>query len=286
MKNNSLKHLAVLNLATVIITSAALLGKYMSLYPPFVIWSRSFIAAITLGLIFTIKNGVSFRFPFKDIKLVFSGVLLCAHWVLFFYSIHFSSVAVAAVSVFTFPIFTAMLEPFLLKSKMQVRHIGIGFMLLTGVYVISPQISLGNDIFLGLLCGLGSAFTYALRNIFSKSLIERYNGWQIMFYQVLITAVLLSPFMTHHSKEVVVDNILPLIALGIIPTVIGHGLFVMSLKYFTTSKASILMGLQPVYTILLGIILLGEFPNLKIYIGGSIIMGSVFLEILKGRDLK
>jgi drug/metabolite transporter (DMT)-like permease len=286
LKNNSLKHLAVLNLATVIITSAALLGKYMSLYPPFVIWSRSFIAAVTLGLIFSIKNGISFRLPFKDIKLVISGVLLCVHWVLFFYSIHFSTVAVAAVSVFTYPIFTAMLEPFILKSKMQTRHIVIGFMLLVGIYIISPQISLEDDIFLGLLCGLGSAFAYALRNILSKSLIERYDGWQIMFYQVLITALLLSPFMTYHSREVVIDNIIPLIALGVIPTVIGHGLVVKSLKYFTTSKASILMGMQPVYTILLGVILLGESPSLKIYLGGSIIMGAVFFELIKGRDLK
>ena len=281
MSSNKLSHIVLLNIGTIVITSAALLGKYMSLYPPFVIWSRASIAALVLAFFIGIKNPNKLLPRFNDIELMISGTLLCIHWVLFFFSVNLSTVAIAAISVFTYPIFTALLEPIIRGTALMRRHIVLGFVLLFGLYLVSPNLSFEDDMFLGALCGLGSALAYALRNISSKNLLGRYNSWHIMYYQVLITSVLLIPFSTHHEVETIRDNIIPILALGIFPTVIGHGLLVKSFKYFTTSRVSILMGVQPIYTILLGILLLGETISSRVIMGGVLILLTVYYELIQ-----
>jgi drug/metabolite transporter (DMT)-like permease len=256
----------------------------MSLYPPFVIWSRAFIAAILLAIFIGLKQPKLLILPFKDKQMLLSGVLLCIHWVLFFFSVNLSTVAIAAISVFTYPIFTALLEPFIRGTVLMKRHILLGIVLLLGLYLVSPNLSCEDDMFIGALCGLGSALAYALRNIVSKNLLGVYNSWHIMYYQVLITAILLIPFSTYHDILTVKSNLFPLISLGIFPTVIGHGVLVKSFKYFTTSRVSILMGIQPIYTIVLGVLLLDETVSIRVVFGGVLILLTVYYELIQTKS--
>ncbi len=255
----------------------------MSLYPAFITFARCLIASLILFIILTIKGKKIPRFPYKDKYVLLSGVLMCVHWVSFFYSIKYSSVAIAAISIFTFPIFTALLEPILLKKNLDPIHLIIALALMMGIYIISPEMSLENDVFLGVLFGLLSATAYAVRNIYSKNLRLKYNSISIMFYQVVIVAILLIPFANHHEVAVVKSNIWPLIGLGILPTIIGHGLLVESFKYFSATKASILTSFQPLFAISLGMIFLHEYPSIQVWIGGSIITVAVIYEILRKR---
>lgn len=289
MKTESAKHnanigLVIINIASLFIATAGIFAKHMSLYPPFITFARCLIASIILFCIISIRQRQLIRFPFRNRTVLLSGVLMTVHWVSFFYSIAYSSVAIAAISVFTFPIFTAILEPILLKKKLDPIHIFIALVLLVGIYIISPEISLSNDVFLGVLFGLLSAAAYAVRNIYSKDLGKEYDSVSIMFFQVTIVAVLLLPFSGHHDLNTIYTNLLPLIGLGILPTIIGHGLLVESFKYFSATKASILTSFQPIIAIVMGMVFLNEYPTPNVWLGGAIITIVVVYEILRPRS--
>ena len=85
----------------------------------------------------------------------------------------------------------------------------------------------------------------------------------------------------HHEAEVVQEHALSLVALGILPTIIGPGLLVESFKYFSVSKASILTSFQVLVAIVLAMVFLHEFPKSNVWIGGAIITAAVLYEIMR-----
>ena len=275
----NLRNVVLLNLAVLIIATSAVLARYMSMDPRFMTWARCVIGSMTLALYFTISDFKKMRLATKNKSIGITGVLLGVHWVLFFYSIQLAGVAVAAISVFTYPIFMALLEPWLRGTKLIKRHLIMSAIILVGMYFISPQFSLESSTFIGVLCGMSSALAYAIRNIISKDLLEEYNSQQLMFFQLVIVSLLLLPFCRLESISTIQANIFPLLLLGILPTVIGHALLVHCFRYFTSSQAGVLTGAQPIYSIVLAILFLGEYPTEETVIGGTIIIAAILSEM-------
>jgi drug/metabolite transporter (DMT)-like permease len=58
-------------------------------------------------------------------------------------------------------------------------------------------------------------------------------------------------------------------------------LFIYSFRNFTISAASIISGVQPVYGILIGMIVLNEYPALSTVFGGILILGTVVIESIR-----
>ena len=72
--------------------------------------------------------------------------------------------------------------------------------------------------------------------------------------------------------------ILALLFLALFTTVIGHSLFLHSLKYFTVTTASLMSSINPLYGILIAYIFLNEIPHWGVYIGGALIIFAVLFE--------
>ncbi len=245
------------------------------------VWARCFIAFLVFFAYFILVHKKTYWKSLFQIDVLISGVFLGIHWITFFYSIYYSTVAIAAISIFTFPLFTAILEPIFTKATFDRIHALFGFLVLLGIYIITDDFSIRDASFVGVAFGLISALAYAIRNIYSKVLTSIYSGSQQMYFQVTIVAILLLPLAPSESLHTISDRFLPLLALGIVPTVIGHALLVESFKYFSAAKAAILTSFQPLFSIFLAAFFLGEIPSFKIYIGGTIIIGVVIVEILR-----
>lgn len=203
---------------------------------------------------------------------------MAVHWVTYFYSLQLSNVAIALLSLFTYPVITAFLEPLLLKSKFQKNHLLLGILILGGVYFLTPEMDLDNNYFIAVILGLISALFYALRNILMKNEIEKYHGSVLMFYQIAVVCILLIPSLFFSDFEEVKQQWFPLVILAVLTTCIGHTLFLKSLKSFSVTTVSIMSSIQPVYGILLGILFLSEIPDLGTLVGGILIVGAVLME--------
>lgn len=285
MKNQHTSHLFQLILAALFISTSGALGKYIDMPTPVVIWWRSFLGGVFLYLFCRYKK---FNLKINSRKDAFSifltAVFMGAHWICYFYALKLSNVAIGMLSLFAYPIFTALLEPFFIKIKFDPMYILLGAMVLFGIYILAPEISLESAHAKGILFGLLSALFYALRNILSKKLVHIYNGTRVMLYQVIILTVLLSPALFYDMEVSSIATQLPyLLMLGLLTTAIGHTMLVSSLKYFTVSTASIINSVQPIFGIIIAFIFLNEIPTFNTYIGGSLILATVIIESVRSR---
>lgn len=281
MKNEQVKYLLIINLAMLCISTAGPLGRYISLPAALIVWYRAFFALLFLGgYCYWKKYRLSFDLSKYGPVVLASGVLMATHWITYFYALKWSNVATAMLALFTYPIITTLLEPLFLKTKLQSAHLFLSAFILVGIYFLAPSFDFRNTETQGLLLGLLSALSYAIRNLILKRHIADFNGSVLLFYQVVISVILLLPvFIFFENDWQLVQSQLPfLVFLGLVTTAIGHTLFLNSFKHFSISTASIISSMQPIFGIVLAIIFLQEFPNWRSILGGLIILSSVIIE--------
>ncbi|WP_116769214.1 DMT family transporter [Maribacter litoralis] len=283
MKSNHIQHLLEINLAMLFIATSGALGRYVQLPVPVAIGARAVLAFIALFLYCKWK-GFSLKIERKDTLVIFlSGVLMGVHWVAYFYALKLSNVAIGMLSIFTYPVITALLEPILLKTKFQLVHLLLAFLVLAGMYFLSPSLDFENSYTIAIGFGVFSALAYALRNILMKRKVSKYNGSMLMTYQTAIVGVLLFPFLFSVTSNTLVGQWEVLVALAVLTTAIGHTLFLMTFKHFNITTVSILSSVQPVYGILLGAIFLSEIPKGTTILGGILILSSVVIESVRSK---
>ncbi|WP_298524280.1 DMT family transporter [uncultured Christiangramia sp.] len=280
-KSTNISNILMLNLAVLLISTSGALGRYITLDPIITIFYRCVLAAVIFYM-YCQWQRISLKIATKKdvLKVISGGLLMGAHWVTYFYSLKYSSVAIALLSLFTYPVITAFLEPLLFKTRFNKIYVALGFLVLFGVYFLSPDFDLENNSFIAVLFGIASAVFYSLRNLLMKKEIERYNGSTLMFYQILVVALVLSPAFFYSEVDKVLEQWKPLLTLALLTTCIGHTLFLKSFKNFSITAASIMSSIQPVYGIALGAIFLNEIPSAKTMIGGSLIISAVIIESL------
>jgi drug/metabolite transporter (DMT)-like permease len=280
-KKPHISHLLEINLAMLFISTSGALGRYIQLSVPVTIASRAILAFIIL-LLYCRFKGISFKVEKNDLPMVIlSGFLMGLHWVTYFYALQMSNVAIGMLSLFTYPVWTAFLEPVLLKTKFQKIHILLAALVLCGIYFLIPDFNLDNSYTLAIGMGVFSALVYALRNLLMKPKIAKYDGSLLMTYQVAIIGFLLLPALFLADFNEILSQWEALVTLALLTTAIGHTLFLLSFKHFTVTTASILSSVQPVYGIIIGMIFLHEFPSWSTVFGGSLILTAVIIESIR-----
>lgn len=261
------------------ISTSGVLGRYIELDPKLIIALRGVFAALFLG-IFMLWCKTSWKIARHDWKaILIGGVFLGLHWVLYFYALQLSNVAIGMLSIFTYPVITSLLEPFVLKTKFQTIHIFLAVLVLFGLYLLAPELDFESDYTLAILLGVISALCYSIRNLIMKTKVSKYPGTTLMWYQIAIISVLLTPVLFMDVSWDMVYQQLPWLALlGLLTTTIGHTLFLMSFKNFSITTASLMSSAQPIYGIILGVIFLSEIPSINTLIGGALILVSVVVE--------
>ncbi len=278
-KKYTLGPILEINLAMLFISTSGVLGRYIQLPPELTIALRGVLAALFLGA-FILWRKTSWHIASKDrMAILIGGIFLGAHWVLYFYALQLSNVAIGMLSIFTYPVITSLLEPVFLKTKLQVIHILLAILVLFGLYLLAPEFSLESDYTIAIILGVISALCYALRNLIMKTKVQKYEGTVLMWYQIVIVSALLIPVLFMNVDWFSVKEQLPYLALlGLLTTTIGHTLFLSSFKHFSVTTASLMSSAQPIYGIILGILFLEEIPSLRTVIGGVLILISVFVE--------
>ncbi|WP_298899523.1 EamA family transporter [uncultured Psychroserpens sp.] len=287
MKNTHVKHVLWLTVATVFISTSGALGKFIDMPIPVIVWWRSALAAGFLFLFCKYKK-INLKIHSKKDRLTFfvSALFLGAHWITYFYALKLSNVAIGMLSLFTFPIITAILEPFFSKVKFDPIHLVLGGLVLIGIYFLAPDFDLESSQLKGVLFGLLSAVCYAIRTLMLKQHITTYNGSMLMFYQVLILAAVLIPSLFILGTSAIETQFPYVILLALLTTAIGHTMFINSLNYFKVSTASIIASTQPIFGIIIAFFFLNEIPTWNTYLGGALIISTVVIESMRSKRKK
>jgi drug/metabolite transporter (DMT)-like permease len=284
LKNSHYKQFLLLNTATLFISTSGALGKFIEMPTPVIIWWRSSLALIFLFVFCKLKKidlKINSR---KDLwTFILSALFMGGHWITYFYALKFSNVAIGMLSLYTFPVMTALLEPFFIKVKLDPIHIFLGFLVLIGIYILAPEMNLESSHVQGILLGLLSALCYSLRILILKQHVVNYNGTMLMMYQLLILSFVLAPFLYVMDTSGIQTQFPYVIILALVTTAIGHSMFVHSLKYFTSSTATIMTSALPVYGIIIAYFFLSEIPNKNVFFGGLLILSTVIIEGIRSQ---
>ena len=284
MENAHLKNISGLLLATLFISTSGVLGRYIAMPTEVIIWFRAAIAMVLLYLYCKYKKIDLTIKSSKDYKPFFiSGLLMAVHWVTYFYALKLSNVALGVLSLYTFPIIIALLEPLFLKVKFDPMYILLGLLVLIGLFILTPEFNIDSTQVKGILFGVFSAFCYAVRILILKQHVAKYNGTMLMFYQTVIITILLLPTLFFMDISGLESQFPYLLLLAFLTTAIGHSLMLHSLKFFSASTASIISSLQPVFAIILAFFFLQEIPTTRTFWGGSLILLTVVIESVRSK---
>lgn len=284
MDKSYIKQLSGLILASFFISTSGVLGKYIAMPTAVIIWFRS-ILAMTFLFIFCRHKKINLTIKSaKDYKtFIIGGVLMAAHWITYFYALKLSNVAIGILTLYTFPIIIALIEPLFFKIKFNPLYILLGFMVLFGLFILTPEFDLESSQLKGVLFGVFSAFCYAIRILIMKKHVANYNGTMLMFYQTVIITILLLPVLFFMDLSGLESQLPYLLLLALITTAIGHSLMLHSLNYFSAATASIISSLQPIFGIGLAYLFLEEIPTMHTFWGGSLILATVLIESLRSK---
>lgn len=111
--------------------------------------------------------------------------------------------------------------------------------------------------------------------------MRKLSGLQASFWQYLAAAIFLLPFSGDKLFTVSAIDWFWIFCIGFLCTSVAYTLFISSLDTINARTASMIISLEPVYSIALAWLLFGETPTLKMLIGGSIILLAVAWSNLK-----
>lgn len=215
-------------------------------------------------------------------RVALLGVILGAHWLLFFATIKLSSVAVAVLTTYTAPLLLAAVAPLVLPERRSrvvlVALVPAG----AGLALIALAGEEGTHARpLAIAAGLGAAVTYAGAVITAKQLTVRLQVPTIQFWVYVVAAALTAPFLLLGGEVVPRGSeIAYVLLLGVVFTALGGLCFVWLLRKVTTQAISTLGYLEPVSAALLAWAILGQEVGWAVLVGGVLIIGAGLLVIL------
>ena len=171
------------------------------------------------------------------------------------------------------------------STKFNLRDVIIALIVFGGLILIVPSFDFGNKVFTGVLWGLISGLSFAVLTIWNRQLVQNTSALQIGLLQNLWATIALLPFV--QSFTTINSTQLGLIIfLGIFCTALAHWCFISALRSIRSQTASVTSTLEPVYGIVLAIIILNEVPTMRECLGGLIILTTVGYATWKEKPMK
>jgi drug/metabolite transporter (DMT)-like permease len=264
-------------LAAFLFSAVGLIGKVTELTPGAISFGRSVAAALCIGVAARVVR-LNLRLPPGQWGLtLLAGLAQAANWGLFFAAIQTGGMSVAVIALFTYPILTALVEPLVTRQRMSPAELVGGALVLCGVFFVTPEADLSNQVTLGVALGVLSAFALTLRNLVGRGLAAEMGSLKLNFWMCAACIPVFLPFRLHAGGAPTPSELWQVAALGILFTVAPQYIFFDSLKKVTAATASLVVSAQPVLSILLAALLFAERIDARTWIGGACIVAAVII---------
>jgi len=274
--------LLTLHLGAFLMGATGLFSKIIELPAWDITGYRTWIAAVVLfAWVYWRERSIGLKAPRDYGRMLVLGILLAMHWVTFFYSMQVANIAVGMISLYAYPVVTVFLEPWIKRTKLDWRDVVSGFLVLIGIYCLVPEFDIDNNMTQGVIWGVISALTFAVRNLLLSHWFSDQTAARSMTYQVLIVALLMTPILFLSSHQPSTHDWWLLLCLGIVFTAFTHTLLGYALRYLKAKTVGLVACLQPVYAVIYEIAVLHTYPDWSTIIGGSIIMAAAIYESVR-----
>ncbi|CAI0849579.1 TPA: DMT family transporter [Serratia fonticola] len=271
--------------------------------PTFVLafWRAALVALVLLPLLLLFKPQWAYLRREQVPFYAGYGLLLALFNSLWTLSVALNGASVATILTYCSVGFTVFLGWMMYNERLSLRELLVIVVSLGGCFLVSNGDSMGNSRFdlLGLMVGMLSGIGYTLYTLGGRIASERrYPVWNTILYVFGFSAVYqwlfntlltLFPLAAFHGmagdlwflsqgvQGIQWSGWLLLLTLAAGPTLLGFGLYNISLKTLPLAVANLILSLELVFTAVIAYFLLGENMNQLQLLGSALVMGGVLM---------
>ncbi|MDJ0645161.1 MAG: DMT family transporter [Flavobacteriaceae bacterium] len=284
MHEGKLKHNLHLHLLVFIAGFTAILGELITIDAFPLVWFRMTMAGILIFLyirIVRLKITISLK---KLLQFLGAGVIIALHWITFFASIKEANVSIALAMFSTGAFFAALIEPVFYKRRIIGYEVLFGILVIFGVYlIIDSEIKY----LTGIILGISSAFFSALFAVINGRFVEKDDATIISFYEFIGGVAFITLYIALFGEGFTKDffllkntDWLYLFILASICTAYAFIAAVYIMKFISPFTVMLTYNLEPVYGIVLAILIFGEseIMSTNFYYGAILILITVILD--------
>ncbi|MGI2329256.1 DMT family transporter [Planococcus sp. YIM B11945] len=219
-----------------------------------------------------------------------AGVFLAFHFILWFESLNYTSVASSTVLVTLQPLFAFAGTYFFFKEKLSVKTIVSGAITILGSVLIGygdfriSGSALYGDLLALIACALITVYLLFGQDVRKRLSLMTYTfivygvSTITLFFYIIVKGESFGPYPASEWMW--------FLLLALIPNLLGHTLFNWALKWVSTNVISIAILFEPVGAAVLAYFILDELLTKSQIIGGSIVLLGIIFFITDYRKIK
>lgn len=219
-----------------------------------------------------------------------AGIFLAFHFILWFESLNYTSVASSTVLVTLQPLFAFVGTYLFFKEKISIQTLVAGSIAIIGSVLISwGDFKISGDAFYGdilalIACALITGYLLFGQDVRKRISLITYTmvvysiSALTLFFYVLLKGESFGPYP-------MIDWVWFLL-LAIIPNLLGHTLFNWSLKWVSTNVISIAILFEPIGAAILAWYVFGEYLTFLQVLGGSIVIVGITMFVIDFKKLR
>ena len=281
-----------LHLSVLVAGGTGLFGRLITLQEIPLVWYRLLLTTLLFIPILYFQKKLQLLPWNIAAKLMAVGCILGIHWVFFYASIQASNVSIGVISLALLGMFTAVIDPIVNHHKFYGKEFLLSTLALLGLLLI---FHLDTRYRLGIILGAMASLLASLFSIYSKKVMSvspdiptrsvvlyEMAGGLVCLSVVLPLAKLLNPELNITPQ---VTDWIYLVVLALVCTIGQYLLQFAALKYVSPFTMNLTYNLEPIYSIILAMIIFNESRelNASFYMGLTLIIISVIIQNLNQR---
>ncbi|WP_413363210.1 DMT family transporter [Lysinibacillus sp. 3P01SB] len=274
------------------VSMSAIFVKLANAESAVIAFYRMFFSILIMSPVFFLKYRGEIKLLHKKdwIFSTIAGVFLAFHFILWFESLNYTSVASSTVLVTLQPLFAFIGTYIFFKEKISLQSIVAGSVAIVGSFLISwgdfrvSGSALYGDILALIACALITGYLLFGQDVRQRLSLMTYTmvvysvSTICLFFYVLIMGQSFGPYES--------TDWFWFIMLAIVPNLLGHTLFNWALKWVSTNTISIAILFEPVGAAIFAYFIFAEKLIASQIIGGLVVVGGISLFIIDIKKLK
>ncbi|WP_409289989.1 DMT family transporter [Peribacillus sp. SCS-37] len=282
----------VMVIGVISVSTSAIFVKFSTAPAGVIAFYRLFFSALLTLPLFLIKGKKELKMISKRdwMFIICSGTFLAFHFILWFESLNYTSVASSTVLVTLQPLFAFIGTFIFFKERYSLAAVLSGVIAIAGSVLISwGDFQISGKALWGDILALIACLLVTVYMLFGQTVRKRISLITYTFLVYLVSSVVLLFYVMAVNEPLAPygrEDWLYFLLLAIIPTILGHTLFNWSIKWLSASTISMGILFEPVGASVLAYYLLKEQVIWTQILGGAIVLGGIILFIMDERKTR
>lgn len=256
----------------------------LGMTPLQVVFLRVATATVLMAVYIAVRRPAWFRIRLRDCWMfVGTGVISLSFFnFCYFQAMDSLSLSVAAVLLYTAPIFVMLFSAVLFHERLTVRKLIALALTTVGCVLVTGALFDAKVTAAGVLFGLGAGIGYALYTVFGVYALRRYETETVTFYTFLFSALSVLPLcgikeLSEIAAAFPLESSIYSLCIGFVACLLPYLFYTKGLSGVQAGQASVIATLEPVVAAVIGFAVFGEEATVWKFGGMLLILSAILL---------